>query len=408
MHTLSVVESVDTSLPLTATQAAELRRLGSSLASDKRWWGDPDNEATLRTVVRCEPAGPNNTYRIRISEAVGAIGLGDVQIIIRPKIPTPHLLHLLELSGKLPRVGPERAAIAESSGFFTLVARWFMQSCEILLRHDLIRDYEQWTEDLAFVRGRVDALRTARSFARGGVALRCTFSSFNEDNPLNRIVRAASRRVMTSRTLPADDRRRARRIHGRLDKVGPLRHGDLETRTDARTRRYNDCLTLSKTILTAWGTETGAGSIPGTTFLFRTPEAIEEGVRNALAQQLDPRWSICKRGRILTGGRNRKLNPDLVFGNGHAVGDIKYRTSTNGDIKRSELNQVTTFAAGYHATKATLVAFGHPAVGEEVNVGNIAVSAFNWDTDRLPIEAAATLADHIRTWLDNPHPRNTP
>lgn len=96
--------------------------------------------------------------------------------------------------------------------------------------------------------------------------------------------------------------------------------------------------------------------------------------------------------------RHRSLNPDLVFddlvsGGAPAVGDVKYRRNTDGEIKRSELNQITTFATGYRADRAAVIAFGSSAAGEEVHVGPIRVNGFNWDYRLEPAEAAADLAE---------------
>jgi hypothetical protein len=105
----------------------------------------------------------------------------------------------------------------------------------------------------------------------------------------------------------------------------------------------------------------------------------------------------------LLGDRNRSLHPDLVFGDNDAVRDVKYRLASTGEIRRNELNQVTTFATGYHATKATILAFGPHETGEEVRVGPVQVNGFNWNTQEpTPEQAAARIADRIAAWLTAP------
>lgn len=102
----------------------------------------------------------------------------------------------------------------------------------------------------------------------------------------------------------------------------------------------------------------------------------------------------------LGGTRNRSLSPDLVIGDGVAIGDVKYRVTVSGDIDRSHLNQVTTFATGYGTERAILLGFGAPSRGEVVHVGPVKVHGFNWDTgENDPAYAAAKLAEEISILL---------
>jgi hypothetical protein len=150
-------------------------------------------------------------------------------------------------------------------------------------------------------------------------------------------------------------------------------------------------------ILSASGIGRGEGPASVWTFLYRTPECVEEGVRASLKRHLSPTWEVAKRGRRLVGSKNRLLQPDLVFGDQLAIGDLKYRTTTNGEISRSNLNQITTFATGYGARKAVVVAFGNVPVGEYVEVGDVRVSGMNWNTAEVePERAGAELAIRIR------------
>jgi hypothetical protein len=123
--------------------------------------------------------------------------------------------------------------------------------------------------------------------------------------------------------------------------------------------------------------------------------------RELLNAQLEPAIRVRKKRRTLPGSRNRIVNPDLVFNDGIGVGDVKYRIST-GDIGRSHLNQVTTFATAYHSTAALIVAFGTTEVGEHVEVGTVSIDALNWNTNEPdPSTAAAVLAGRVDTWLAN-------
>lgn len=400
MKTERLIESKTATLTLTDMQADELRRVGRALASQKQWWGASDDaDNPNRSVVRCERlAGARHT--VRVSDAIGAIGLGDLQLIIEPKIPLSHLLYLLVESNQVPRSLYERSSLGTDDNFFDVIARWFVHTCEVLLRHGLVSDYGRVTADLPCARGRIHTVKTAQSVLAGRPVIRCEFDRFGEDTSLNRVLKAAVLRLLGLPGLPSGLRGRCRRIHHRLSDVGELRRPDLGARPDALSRRYRDAHPLALAILASTGLSMEKGEKSTWTFLFRTPEAVEEGLRNSLRTHLEPAWNVQKKAKHLPGDRNRSLNPDLVFGVNEAVGDVKYRLTGDGEIKRGELNQVTTFATGYHAKKATVIAFGPNEIGEEVLVGSVQVNGFNWNSDgATPEQAALRLAEEVGSWL---------
>jgi len=400
MKTERLTESKAVTLTLTDNQADQLRQIGRALASETQWWGaDADAQRPDRSIVRCQRlAGTRHT--VRVADMVGVIGLEDLQLIIEPKIPLPHLLYLLVESNQIPRSLYERSSLAPEDNFFTVIARWFVHTCELLLRNGLISDYGSITADLPCARGRIHTIKTARSVMVGRPAIRCDFDRFGEDTSLNRVLKAAGEKLLRAAGLPIDLRERCRRIQYRLSDVGQLRRSDLRARPDALSRRYRDAHPLALAILACTGLNLEEGSESTWTFLFRTPEAVEEGLRNSLRTHLGPAWTVRKTAKTLLGDRNRSLNPDLVFGDSDAVGDVKYRLTADGEIRRGELNQVTTFATGYHTKKAIVIAFGPCEMGEKVHVGPIEVSGFNWNFDMAtPAQAAATLAENVGSWL---------
>jgi 5-methylcytosine-specific restriction endonuclease McrBC regulatory subunit McrC len=331
VKTERLTESKTSTVTLTDSQADELRRIGRALASQKQWWGASDDADTPnRSVVRCERLA-DARYTVRVSDAIGAIGLGDLQLIIEPKIPLPHLLYLLVESNQVPRSLYERSSLGVDDNFFSVIARWFVHTCEVLLRHGLVSDYGRVTADLPCARGRIHTVKTAQSVLAGRPVIRCEFDRFGEDTSLNRVLKAAVLRLLGLPGLPLGLRERCRRIHYRLSDVGELRRADLGVRPDALSRSYRDAHPLALAILASTGLSMEEGGKSTWTFLFRTPEAVEEGLRNSLRIHLEPAWKVQKTAKILLGDRNRSLNPDLVFGDNEAVGDVKYHLTADGE-----------------------------------------------------------------------------
>lgn len=398
IRTVVLTESTTQILELSPAEAQLLTAMGRALASDKTWWGeDDDEEKPRRSVISCISLAPTK-YKVTVNDAIGVIGLSSLQLVVRPKIPLRHFVYLLEASGEVPRGCAERGSVESDEAFFELVIQWFVDAMERLLRLGLDRDYERNTASLPFAKGRIHAIATARSLLAGRPTIRCDYDVFGEDTSLNRVLKAAALYTLGAPRLPSELRRRARSICQRLDLAGPMRASDLRVVPDARTKHYCDSHQLALMILRSTGIRPSAGRQSVWTFLFRTPDAVEEGIRDALTRHLDPTWKVVKRGKRLLGSHKRTLQPDLVFGDEVAVGDVKYRV-TNGEISRSHLNQATTFATGYNAVKAVVVGFGSVPVGEQVRVGNVRVDGMNWDITQDPKVAATGLATQINCWL---------
>jgi 5-methylcytosine-specific restriction endonuclease McrBC regulatory subunit McrC len=392
-------ESRSESLELSEVEADELKILGRKLASKKGRFGqelDDDSERSSIDVHR----NANSDYSITVRNAVGTICVGELQLLIEPKIPLPHFVYLLEKSETVPaRMSDERGVISHEDSFFEIVVRWFLLSCEKLLRVGLDRDYEAVEDDLAFARGSILTAQTARSFAAGRFRIRCQYDAFTEDASLNRVLKEAARLVLAAPALSPRLRRRGRVIFEELSSCGDLRHGDLQVRPDRRRHHYRDAHQLALTIISGGGISLSPGSRPVWTFLVPSPKLVELGLLGLLQNRL-PEWHIDQRGKSLDSNRDRHLAPDLVFDGGYAVGDVKYKKTEKGDIERPDLNQITTFATGYGAVRAAVLTFGPPVVGEHVRVGNVDITAVLWNVDEINPELAATkLVEDVELWL---------
>lgn len=403
MLTERLTESNDGLLQLTESQAVALARLGRSLASRKAWWGEKaEDEETRRerTVIRCTPES-TGVWRVRVADAVGVIAVEGSQIVVSPKIPAEHLLYLMQKSGRLPRLAAERANVAVDKNLWELVAEWYTGALEGVLRRDLIKDYRTISDELQLARGHIDLYRTARAYYVGRLGIACEFDEFDADTPLNRVLRAAAAGVAGSSLLRPELRRRARRLLARMDHIGDLRPGDRGVSIDRRTAHYRDALSLALHVLDNQGRGLEHGEATSWAFLIRTPEMIEEGLRRILQESLAGQWQVRKRS-VPIRGTGLTLNPDLVFNETLAAGDVKYKLA--GDWVRADLYQIVTFAEGVSARFGCVVNFRKRAAKSPptLQIGDISITQFSWrvDADILPVDAGQELAGSVRKWLE--------
>lgn len=141
----------------------------------------------------------------------------------------------------------------------------------------------------------------------------------------------------------------------------------------------------------------------GWSFLIRTPELVEAGVREILRERLGPRWKIKKQKKQLIGS-SLSLNPDIVVEPGFATADVKYKLS-QADWERPDLYQAVAFAAGFETKNSAVIGFLSDGEGSArpstVIFGDISIAYLGWDArpEVLPEEAAVELARQAARWL---------
>jgi hypothetical protein len=399
----TIDESKETKIDLTPSQARALSEIGRRLASRKHWWGeDEGEEQAQRTAISCRHEA-GNTWQVKVANAVGVIGLEGLQIVVRPKIPIRHLLYLLGVSGQFPKLEEQRAFVATGDDLWPVVASWFVSAAEAVLRRDLIRDYQEVTEDLRVIRGTVDLRSLTTAVYRGTLEFSCDFDEYTVDTPLNRLLRGAARTVAASQTLDLALRRRGQALVNRITDVSEVQPADFLAKVDRQSGHYADAVSLARHVLLGEGRLIEHGEAPGRTFLVPTPLMVEEALRRLLADALRPEWEVRKKG-IQSQGGEMSFNPDLVFDQHLAVGDVKYKLAPAGwGERRNDVNQLTTFAAARLTHRGCIVTFRRPdstALGD-LTFGTMRIRELCWDADdRIePAEATMRLIERARSWL---------
>jgi 5-methylcytosine-specific restriction endonuclease McrBC regulatory subunit McrC len=271
---------------------------------------------------------------VRAVDVVGVVACGDVQLVIRPKIPIHHFVFLLERAGWLPRLDWTKTTLGIGESLWDLIAEWFVSSVEGIARVGLVRDYKRRADWLDAVRGSLVPSESALALYSGRLAFSCEFDEFTYDSSVNRILKTALRRVTRDARLSWPLRQRVMRLLGRFDEVGETQPGDLSCVPDPRHKHYRDGLLLAKHVLQQSGRVLAEGSELAWAFLVRTPPLIEAGLRAVLKEAL-PSLNI-RKARLALGDSGLTVNPDLLIDEGLALADVKYK-QCDGEWRRSDL-----------------------------------------------------------------------
>lgn len=400
MRSIRFVESRPSELTLNAEEAATLRSLGQQFASTSSWWGvaEDSDEPSARTVIQVAPVR-ENIHRVTVMNMVGVIRLANLQLEVGPKIAEAHFLHLARQASRAPRTSSTEVAIQAGSHFADVLAGWFLDATERLLRRGLRPDYLEFEEELPAVRGHLMALETALAIVQARPVAHCRFEELSEDAPLNRVIKAACQKLVHTPTLQNSTRTRARRVAYRIE-CSAMHPTDLLVRVDRASGAYKPAVQLAHLIHRGLAVCLQLGTQVGSAFLIRTPELIEAALRSIVKSAL-PDVFVTNKGRQL-GQTGVKMNPDLVFNGGHAVGDIKYR-HFGADWRRSDLYQAVAFATAFRSQHAAVIGFesatasGRPPA---VQVGTVHVQPMAWHAEgsNSPEAAEHALQAEIRAW----------
>jgi len=394
-----LVESKPTSLSITKEEAALLSAIGRELASTQAWWGDTQPNEN-RSVIEVRP-NHNGDYEVTFREVIGIVQLGRLRIRAIPKIPWDHFIYIASRSELSPRLSSEAAAVEPGFEFLDILCRWFIDAADRLVRLGLRQDYTEDIQELEEIRGRLQALETATEILKGRPVVSCTFDELSVDTPLNRIVRATCQRVARLEGISDDSRRRARRIAYRMDGIGPLRSTDRRLKPDRLTKSYIHSLSLARLIFDGCGISLSDGQTQGTSFLLRTPEIIEDGLRSIIAEGL-PNIQVSKRRQML-GDSGISMNPDIVFGNRLAIADVKYKYFGR-DWNRNDFNQVVAFATAFDSQRCALFGFVSDPVCPRpgiVQVGRVEATRIAWPVGlgSSPEVASRAMLEGLSYWL---------
>ena len=399
-------------LDIDEQQAQALRQVGIRLAGKGKFWGDPvldendlPHEASVIELKKHRVSG----YQIYVRHAIGSIGIDDLTIHVAPKIDEDHFKFILNESESELRNDHQRVVLPEDSSLAQVVARWFIRASEGLLKRGLLKDYRELSDSLSFARGRIRPLQTARHFYSGRTLLDVDFEEFDQDTPLNRLIKAAALSIARRNMFPKEMRTSARRIILLMADVSSLQISDMDACTDRQTKSYELPIDLAKRVLRSQGIFADHGSSRAWAFLFPTPLLVESGVRNILQRELGSKYKVRKHGLRLHNS-DHTLNPDLVFQPGDAgssifpaliTGDVKYKT---GELARSDLYQAVTFATHYEASHAIVISFTDQILESPapIRVGPKTVHIVHWKcgSDVVPETASKNLVAEIRSILD--------
>ena len=299
--------------------------------------------------------GTRGKYRLRPGSTVGALEIGDLSVLIRPKIGIPQQLSLACYALGVYRPQDKLFDFTKATALPDVLALALIAAARRAFGRGLLRGYLTEEETLHTVRGRIRFDEQIRR--RYGIPLpvELRFDEFTEDILANRLVKAAAARLGHMRLDSAEARRGLGWIAAILENVSLLefrRKRVPEIRFDRLNEHYRDVVGLARLILLHSEFESFRGDVRASGFLIDMNVLFQEFVTRALRETLGVSERTLRADKgvkdvSLDETGDVTLLPDLTWwedGKCKFVGDAKYKNITGKSVPNADLYQMLAYA----------------------------------------------------------------
>ena len=300
--------------------------------------------------------GEDGKYILRPASIVGAIEVGNLSVLIQPKIPIPQLLSLACYAMGAYKTQNDRLFdFQKDKALPDILALALAAAARRAFSRGLLHGYQRREEALHTVRGRIRFAEQIRR--RFGVPLpvEVRYEEFTDDILENRLVKAAVMRLGAMRLRSPDARRGLGWIAGMLSDVSPVEFAPKDVPSvsfDRLNEHYRDVVVLARLVLMHSAFEAGRGQVRASGFLMNMNDVFQEFVTVAMRDALNLSEQVFRSDKRLpdriTLDTDKKVNlePDLSWWDGDDcvfVGDAKYKNIADRSVPNADLYQLLAY-----------------------------------------------------------------
>ena len=324
-----------------------------------------DLQAVLPSLTIVPAAVEDAAYHLTPSSTVGAVEIGDLSVLIRPKIGIPQLLSLACYAMGVFRPQEERLFefMEEAETPPDTLAIALSAAARRAFSRGLLHGYRTEEEALHTVRGRIRFADQIR--LRFGIPLpiEVRYDEFTDDITENQLVKAAAIRLGGMRLRSQQARRNLGWIAAMLENVSSVESFPKDVpdvRFDRINEHYRGVVGLSRLILRHSAFESERGVVHATGFLMDMNTLFQEFLTVALRETLGLTERVFREKNIdtLDVDGKVKLRPDLTWWHGRDcqfVGDAKYKGIENESVPNADLYQLLAYVTALNLPGGLLI-----------------------------------------------------
>jgi 5-methylcytosine-specific restriction enzyme subunit McrC len=318
-------------------------------------------------VTWATPFCPN--IRLRNLGFAGGLVANGTPVRLQTKLPVAQLFRLLEYAYDLFRVPPDGLiSVAKTEEIFESLADILAKQALARISHGLYREFMSRSDQLPYVRGRVDLAASLRGLGRGNTQLECCFSEHTADIWDNQIVLAALQRLRIFPFQRFDVERNVRKAYLSYSRqvdafaLPSLRNwANPKASYHRLNHEYRQLHALCRFFLDSIGPEHAEGDRVFIPYLISMPQLFEKYVAKWLEEHFGKEggavrgssqssWPVFTEGDI-------SFRPDLVLsdreGSAFMVLDTKYKSPTYPSS--DDVQQIVAYANHVGVRSAILI-----------------------------------------------------
>lgn len=344
-----------------------VRQLELTEYEDSTWEGslDPDQLGALAAArIGVSPATDRaGAYVLRPSSWVGAVNVGDVSVIVRPKIPMDRVMFLITYAMDPSSWRDDPFLFKPEPDVVEALALALARRTRQAIRGGLLRDYRREEDALNTIRGRIRFEDQIGHRFGLPLPVEVSYDEYTEDIEQNRLLKTAIYRLGRVRIHSKPLRRELRRLQSAFNMVqlGDYARGAVpEIRYTRLDEHYRPAVELARLVIENSSLELIAGRSTGAAFLIDMNRVFEQFLYVALSEALGLSQDHWKRGKVIYLDKSRSIlvQPDLSWwpsdpgrGEPHPifVGDAKYKKlerderRDNPDFRHADIYQMLAY-----------------------------------------------------------------
>ena len=324
-----------------------------------------DLQAVLPSLTIVPAAGEDAAYHLTPSSTVGAVEIGDLSVLIRPKIGIPQLLSLACYAMGVFKSQEKRLFDFEEKQRRrrTRLALALSAAARRAFSRGLLHGYRTEEEALHTVRGRIRFADQIRQRFGIPLPIEVRYDEFTDDITENQLVKAAAIRLGGMRLRSQQARRNLGWIAAMLENVSSVESFPKDVpdvRFDRINEHYRGVVGLSRLILRHSAFESERGVVHATGFLMDMNTLFQEFLTVALRETLGLTERVFREKNIdtLDVDGKVKLRPDLTWWHGRDcqfVGDAKYKGIENESVPNADLYQLLAYVTALNLPGGLLI-----------------------------------------------------
>lgn len=302
-------------------------------------------------IVTVTPTLTEGLFDIVAARKVGAVGVGDRQIIVRPKITDLNRLLFMLGYARNPQVWrDEPIRVDPADELLPAVAEAFARLASRAVEQGLLQGYRTITNGLPVLRGRVLAGEQMSRYYGLPVPIAVQYDDFTVDIAENQLLAMATLRLLTTPRISDPARRLLQRLRRSLAEVSVPPRGTQTPwwQPNRLNARYHAALRLAEIVLAAESFEHRSGDVMVTGYMFDMWKIFEDFVTIALSESLNRLgWQCQLQAPLYLDEQHRiAMQPDLLCHRGAgqtAVVDAKYKAERPEGFPNADLYQMLAY-----------------------------------------------------------------